>query len=225
MAAREGEEKLTLYNYFRSSASWRVRLALAYKDLDYEYIPVPLLKQEQRTAEYKARNPMAQVPTLVVEQGETTVNLTQSLAIIEYLEETHPGPVALLPGDAVNRARCRAFAETVNSGIQPLQNLAVLEYLDTKGIARKEWVLRWVEAGLAALEQLAVQFSTNGRFAVGDAVSVADLCLVPQLYASRRFDADLSKFPTLLKIEQHLATLPQFIKAHADHQPDTPPPA
>ena|SRR3989338_3304979 len=207
-----------LYTYWRSSASWRVRIALAIKGVDYEYIPVHLLGAVQKTSDYQALNPMAQVPTLVTPSGAV---LTQSLAIMEYLEESFPGK-SLLPGDPTQRAHIRAMAEIVNSGIQPLQNLGVLQYIEkeTSETKKVEWARHWIEKGLSALEHYAAGHSTAGRYCIGDEVSIADCCLIPQLYASRRFGADLDKYPKLLAIESHLQTLPEFIAAHADAQPD-----
>jgi maleylpyruvate isomerase len=208
-----------LYNYWRSSASWRVRVALAVKGVEYEYVVVNLLSGAHRAEPYTEMNPMAQVPTLVTPEGHM---LTQSIAIIEYLEERFPEAPKLLPGDAVNRANIRNVVEVINSGIQPLQNLSVLQYIEANlGEAHKApWAKHWIEKGLAALESLVQRFSTDHRYCVGTELSAADCCLIPQLYASRRFGADLSKYPTLLKIEQHLITLPAFVAADAANQPD-----
>ncbi len=210
---------MKLHGYWRSSASWRVRIALAWKDLAYDYVPVHLVRGggEQHAQGYRASNPMRQVPLLALDGG---VELSQSLAIIEYLEERHPAP-GLLPADPIARARARQLAEIVNSGIQPLQNLAVLQHLDTLAVDRNAWAVHWISRGLEALESLAK--TTAGRYAVGDAVSIADLCLIPQLYSSRRFPVDLAPYPTLLRIEAACAELPAFQAAHADRQPDATP--
>lgn len=207
---------MKLYGYWRSSASWRVRIALNLKGLGYEYVPVHLVRDggEQHGADHQARNPMRQVPVLEVEGGRL---ISQSLAILEYLEEVHPEP-ALLPADPLLRAKVRQLAETMNSGIQPLHNLAVLQHVQSLGMDSKAWGAHWVNRGLQALE--AVVAESAGRFCVGDQPTFADACLVPQLYAARRFDADLSLAPTLLRVEEACAALEAFQKAHADNQPD-----
>ena len=213
---------LKLYGYFRSSASWRVRIALKFKGLEYEYQPVSLIKDggEHLTDTYRAVNPLQAVPTLVVD-GKP---LSESLAIIEYLEETHPEP-ALLPRDAFARAQARRIAEAINAGIQPLQNLRVLRKLDIDYNAgdagKKAWAAHFNLVGLRALERLVSE--SAGRFCVGDSVTVADLCLVPQLYGARRFGVDVSAFPTLLRIESELMQLPAFADAVPGRQPDCPP--
>jgi maleylpyruvate isomerase len=208
-----------LYGYWRSSASWRVRIALEYKGLPYEYVGVHLVEGggRQHGEEHRARNPMRQVPVLEVTSGGETHRLAQSMAIFEWLEETHPQP-ALLPRDPFARAKVRQLAEICNSGIQPLHNLAVLQQLKSVGADEKAWALHFVTRGLIGLEALAA--TTAGDYCVGDAVSFADACLVPQLYAARRFSVDLEAFPTLLRIEAALAELPAFRRAHADAQPD-----
>lgn len=209
---------MKLYGYWRSSASWRVRIALAYKGLSYEYVPVHLVKDggQQHGEAHRARNPMEQVPVLEVD-GRL---LTQSLAIIEWLEETWPQP-ALLPKDPFLRMRARQLAEIPNSGIQPLQNLSILQEIEKLGGDKQAWGARWNRRGLAAMEAIARE--TAGRFLVGDEPTVADVCLVPQLYAARRFGVDPAEFPTLLRVEAACAELPAFRQAHADVQPDATP--
>jgi maleylpyruvate isomerase len=212
-----------LYNYWRSSCSWRVRIALDLKGLSYEYVPVHLVKDggEQHTDAYRALNPMRTVPTLEFTEGGQVRHLSQSLAILEFLEERHPSP-ALLPADPYARARCRMLAEMVNSGIQPLQNLSVLQRI--KGELKaddKAWSAYWIDRGLAAF-QTAVQ-ETAGTYCLGDAVSFADICLVPQLYGARRFGVDLGPYELLTRIEAACARLPAFQAAHADRQPDAVP--
>lgn len=215
---------MKLYGYWRSSCSWRVRIALGIKQLDYEYVPVHLLEGEQLSPAHAQRNPMAQVPVLEVEHDGRTERLGQSLAIIEYLEERHPKP-ALLPADPVLRARARQLAEIVNSGIQPMQNLALLRHLEhvAPAVDRKAFPAHFVARGLGALEALAAV--TAGRYLVGDDVSVADVCLVPQLYGARRFGIALEPYPTLIAVEARLAELEAFQAAHADRQPDASPAA
>jgi maleylpyruvate isomerase len=212
-----------LYNYWRSSCSWRVRIALHLKGLAYEYVPVHLVKDggEQHTEAYRALNPMRTVPTLEVTEGGRVRHLGQSMAILEYLEERHPSP-ALLPADPWGRAHVRMLAELVNSGIQPLQNLSVLQRIkgELKGDDRA-WAAYWIDRGLTAF-QTAVK-ETVGTYCHGDAVSFADICLVPQLYGARRFGVDLKPYELLTRIEAACASLPAFQAAHADRQPDAVP--
>lgn len=214
---------LKLYGYWRSSCSWRVRLGLNLKGLAYEYAPVHLVKDggQQNTDAYRAVNPMRTVPTLEWSEGGTVHRLGQSLAILEYLEARFPTP-ALLPGDLLLKARVRMLAEMVNSGIQPLQNLAVLQHVknELKG-DDKAFGAHWNARGLTALETAVRE--TAGTYCVGDSVTLADLCLVPQLYGARRFGVDLAPYPTLLRIEAACAALPAFQAAHPDRQPDAQP--
>lgn len=207
---------MKLYGYWRSSATWRVRIALAYKGLTYDYQPVHLVKDggEQRSESYRRLNPMQQVPTLELPDGR---RLTQSLAIIDWLEATHPSP-ALYPADPFLRARALELAQVVNAGIQPLQNLAVLDEMKRLGGDPQAWGRKVIEKGLTAIEQLSKD--TRGTFLVGDAVSVADACLIPQLYNARRFGADFNLFPSLAAIEEACMQLDAFQVAHADRQPD-----
>lgn len=210
--------KYTLYNYWRSSSSWRVRIALEHKRLAYTYVGVPLLEGAQRRDDYAAMNPMRQVPTLVVtDDGGAQHELAQSLAIIEYLDETHPTP-PLLPRDPIARARVRQLAEIVNSGIQPHQNTGTLAALAKLGQDGPAWARAFITDGLAAMEAIARR--TAGRFLVGDELSIADVCLIPQLFGARRFGADLTNVPTLLRVEEACNALEAFRRAHADVQPD-----
>ena len=214
---------MKLYTYFRSSAAYRVRIALNLKGLGYDAVPVHLLKDggQQNTDAYRALNPMRTVPMLEVKDaGGQVQRLAQSLAILEFLEERHPTP-ALLPQDAFGRARVRMLAEMVNSGIQPLQNLSVMQHVKALGQDEKAWSVHWISRGMAALQQ-SVQESA-GRYCVGDSVSFADVCLVPQLYACRRFGVDPAAYPLLERIEAACASLPAFQAAHADRQPDAVP--
>ena len=213
---------LRLHGYFRSSASWRVRIGLAYKGLAYEYVPVSLVAGggEHRTEAYAQVNPLQAVPTLELDGRR----VSESLAILELLEELHPTP-PLLPRDPFDRAAARRIAEAVNAGIQPLQNLRVLQKIsadfEADEAARKAWAGHFNAVGLAALERLVQE--TAGRYCVGDAVTVADVCLVPQLYGARRFGVDVAAFPTLLGIEERLVALEAFAGAHPSLQPDCPP--
>ncbi|MFO0686663.1 MAG: maleylacetoacetate isomerase [Sandaracinus sp.] len=210
---------IRLYNYWRSSASYRVRIALGLKGLAFEYVPVHLVKKEQQTGEHHARNPMEQIPAIELEIGGQKRIVAQSIAILELLEELHPSP-ALLPKDAFLRARTRELAELVNAGIQPHQNMSPLARLDAiqKGAGREHAIFHNV-AGLSAFEERVKE--TAGKYCVGDAPTFADCCLVPQLYSARRFEIDVAgKFPTLTRIDAALAELPGVAAAHPDRQPD-----
>jgi maleylpyruvate isomerase len=219
---------IKLYSYWRSTSSWRVRIALQWKELAHEIVPVHLLADggQQHRPEYLARNPMGQVPLLEVTEagpeGARAWRLGQSLAILAYLEERYPAP-ALLPDDLVERAMVRQLAELVSSGIQPLQNIGVLNHLNELGQDGKAWAQRWIRRGLLAFDQIARQ--SRGAFCVGDRVSWADVCLIPQLFNARRFGADVSDLPALLEIEARCAALEAFQRAHPDVQVDAPAPA
>ena len=213
--------RIALYSYWRSSCSWRVRIGLHLKGVSFEYRAVDLRQGAQFSDEHRARNAMSQVPVLEVEQLKHTRHLTQSMAILEWLEERFPTP-PLLPGTDYDRARIRALAEHVNSGIQPYQNSAPLKWLKgrTPGL-ETDWVKHWLASGLAALE--AAVKAGAGRFCHGDAVTLADLFLVPQLYGARRFGVDLSPCPTLLRIDEACRKLEPFRLAEPAVQPDAPP--
>jgi maleylacetoacetate isomerase len=212
---------MKLYSYFRSSAAYRVRIGLNLKGLDYDTVPVHLLKDggQQLSAEYKALNPTALVPTLV--DGENP--LGQSVAILEYLEETHPEP-ALLPKDPVERARVRAIVQTIACDIHPLNNLRILKYLkNTLSIddaARDEWYRHWVSVGLTAVEALLADHPSTGRFCHGDQPGMADILLVPQVFNARRFNCDLSGMPTITRIVEACSELDAFVRAEPARQPD-----
>lgn len=210
---------MKLYSYFRSSASYRVRIALALKGLAYEQVPVELRQGEQRRPEYRAVNPQGLVPALV----DGNHLLTQSLAIIEYLEETHPQP-PLLPRDAAARARVRAFAYAIACDIQPINNLRVTRYLhgtlSQSDEAIAAWSRHWIETTLAALEATA---AGAGRFCHGDTPGLAEICLVPQLFNARRLGCDLSAYPTLVRVDEACRALPEFIRAAPENQPDAAP--
>lgn len=214
---------IRLSTYWRSSCSWRVRIALNLKGVTVEHLPVHLVKDggQQNAPGYAAKNPMRTVPMIEWDEDGQPRRLAQSMAIIEFLEERYPAP-SLLPREPYARAQARMLAEIVNSGIQPLQNLAVLQHVknELKGDDRA-WCQHWITRGLTALE--AEMKSTAGRYAVGDQVSVADLCLVPQLYGARRFGVELARFPTLLRVEQACEQLEAFQQAHPDRQPDAQP--
>ncbi len=212
---------MKLYTYFRSSAAYRVRIALALKQLPYEAVPVHLVRGggEQHRAEYLALNPGGLVPTLV--DGDEA--LRQSLAIIEYLDETHPEP-ALLPDGPIERARVRAIAQTIACDIHPINNLRVLKYL-TRELGASEaqknaWYRHWVLTGLAAVEAMLADDPRTGAFCHGDAPTLADCCLVPQVFNARRFDCDLSAMPTLVGIAERCERLEAFRLAAPGLQPD-----
>lgn len=213
---------MKLYNYWRSSASWRVRLGLAYKNIPYEYVSIHIApgKDEQLTESWRAKNPMAQVPMLELELDGVTRSVTQSIAILEMLEELHPEN-PLLPKDTYLRAKARQLAEAVNSGIQPFQNLATQAYLRKENVDDKAWTVHFIDKGLLALEQSAQPVA--GDFMVGDAFSIADACLLPQLYTARRFEVSLERFPTLLRAEASCAKIARLEAAHPSKQPDAQP--
>lgn len=214
--------KLQLYTYWRSSASHRVRIALGYKGLAYEPIFVNLLEGEQRKNEYKATNPMGYLPCLVIDG----VKYVESTAILELLEELYPSP-PLLPKKPEDRARVRALVQIVNSGIQPLQNLTVLDRIGDDKEKRLEWLRHFITRGLTAWEALASRFAEEtglkGPFAYGDHLTSADVLLIPQIYAARRFGIDLSVFPTITRVDETTRDLPYVKAAYPDAQPDAQP--
>ena len=211
---------MKLYDYFRSSAAYRVRIALNLKGVVPARAFVHLRLGAQRAAEYLDVNPEGLVPMLVTDDGAV---LTQSLAIIEYLEETRPEP-PLLPRTPVERARVRALALAIACDIHPLNNTRVLQYLTgTLGAtdaARDAWYAHWCDVGLRALETRLAREPATGRYCHGDTPTLADVCLVPQLANARRVDLDLAHYPTLLRIEATCAALPAFVAAAPARQPD-----
>jgi maleylacetoacetate isomerase/maleylpyruvate isomerase len=210
---------MKLYSFWRSSAAYRVRIALNLKHIDYELVPKQLAQGEHRKADYLAANPQGLVPALE-HQG---VLITQSLAIIEYLDSVVPEP-RLLPLDPVDRAHVAAMAQAIACDIHPLNNLRVTNYLRqelSQGEAQVQgWYAHWIEEGFHAMEAWAVQRSTSRRYLYADAVSVADLLLVPQMYNARRFNVGLEAFPALVAIDRHLCTIPAFFAASPEQQPD-----
>jgi maleylacetoacetate isomerase len=205
--------KPVLYDYFRSSACYRVRIALNLKGIEYEAVPINLIEGDQRADRYRARNPQGLVPLLEID-GEA---LIQSLAICDYLDARHPEP-PLVPRDAAERAHVLALALAVACDIHPLNNLRVLKYLsgtlDQPQEARDGWYRHWVAEGFAALEALAAPRA--GRFLAGDAPSLADLCLVPQMYNARRFAVPLEPYPILVRADAEATAHPAFAAAHPD---------
>lgn len=212
---------MKLYTYFRSSAAYRVRIALNLKGLPYEAVPVHLLRNggEQLGEAYRDINPGALLPALD-DDGEL---LTQSLAIIEYLEETQPA-TSLLPTDAAGRARVRALAMTIACDTHPLSNLRVLKYLvhtlKLDEAAKLEWIRHWMRLGLDTYEAHLARDAATGRFSHGDTPTLADCCLVPQVFNAQRFDVDLAPYPHIARIAANCAALPAFQAAHPGQQPD-----
>ncbi|HEX4351591.1 MAG TPA: maleylacetoacetate isomerase [Polyangiales bacterium] len=212
---------MKLYGYWRSSSAWRVRIVLNIKGIDYDYAPVNIAPKvrEQITSSFAEVNPLQQVPTLEWDEAGATVRLTQSVAIVEYLETFKPEP-PLLPRAPTARARVREAVEIVNSGIQPLQSTYVLNEARRLLSAEEanKWPGRAIQPGLRALEVHAERYA--GFYSVGDELSLADAYLVPQLYNARRYGLDLSHFPRLIAVENHLNELDAFAKARPELQPD-----
>jgi maleylacetoacetate isomerase len=210
---------MKLYTYFRSSAAYRVRIALNLKGIDYESVPVDLRPAAHRQQDYLALNPQGLIPALA--EGGTVIS--QSLAVIEYLEESHPSP-PLLPRSPPDRARVRSLALAVACDIHPLNNLRVLNYLRSQlgqdEAAVDTWYRHWVAEGFHGLEEEARRASGDGRHMFGSEVTLADICLVPQMYNARRFKCNVEPFPTLRAICAHLETLPAFVRAAPNAQPD-----
>lgn len=213
-------KELKLYNYFRSSPSYRVRIALHLKGLEFEYIPVHLLNNggEQYSPEYQKINPAKEVPSLLHEGNF----ISQSVAIIEYLDEVYPNP-SLFPKEPHTRARVRQLCEIINC-THPLQNLKVLRYLEeTFSVVDEKkttWVNHWAQQGFHAFEEIIRH--TSGDFSVGDQVTAADLFLIPQVFAAKRFNVDLSNYKNILRINEACLKLEVFKKAHPHRQVDTP---
>ena len=214
---------LRLYSYWRSSAAYRVRIGLGLKKLPYETVPVHLIRDggEQHSEAFREANPQELVP--VLQHGARLYR--QSMAILEYLDETWPTP-PLLPALARDRARARALAQTIACDIHPLNNLRVLQYMEREwGVPQAErdgWVRHWIEDGFAAIEAMLHQHPSTGRYCDGDTPTMADCCLVPQVYNARRFGIDVSAYPTIARIEQACLALPEFDAARPENQPDAP---
>ena len=211
---------MKLYDYFRSSAAYRVRIALNLKGLAPERAFVHLKRGAQRDETYLALNPQGLVPALAIDGGPV---LTQSIAILEYLDETHPSP-PLLPKDARGRARVRGIALSIACDIHPLDNLRVLQYLTgTLGVtpeARDGWYKYWIDVGFEALERQLAHDPSTGRYCHGDAPTMADVCLVPQMANAAKMSVDVSPYPTLVRIDAECRRIPAFANAAPAKQPD-----
>ena len=211
---------IRFHGYFRSSAAYRCRIAFNLKGIETEFIPVHLRKGEHKESAYRDLNPQALLPAVEAD-GHV---FYQSLAIIEWLEETHPEP-ALLPADPAGKAHVRAFSQIIACDIHPLQNLRVLDYLrseydqDQGGI--EAWCRRWIGEGLAACEEIVARAKTPGDFCFGETPGLADICLVPQIFNANRFGVDMSKMPHLSAIHAACEALPAFADAHPARQPDS----
>ena len=210
---------LTLYSYFRSTAAYRVRIALAIKEVNYRLIPVNLLKGEHKEDHYVDKNPDGLVPML-----ETpSIALGQSMAILEYLEETYPTP-SLLPTNAEHRAYIRALAYTIASDIHPINNLRVLKYLtNTLGLSEDskiKWYHHWLEQGFTSIEQRLQQNRNKGDYCFSDTPSLADICLVPQIYNAKRFDFSMQAYPEIMRIHENCMSLAAFESTRPENQPD-----
>ena len=216
-------EPLQLYSYWRSSAAYRVRIGLNLKGLAYDIVPVHLVHDggQQHSPEYRGINPQQLVPVL----GHGHRRLSQSLAILEYLDEMWPTP-ALLPSTARGRQRVRALSQLVACDIHPLNNLRVLQYFEQEWSVpqpeRDEWVRHWIVEGFRAAEAMLADHPSTGIFCEGDVPGLADCCLVPQVYNARRFGVDLAPYPTIVGIEQACLALPAFQAAAPERQPDVP---
>lgn len=209
-------KQLKLYHYWRSSSSWRVRWALEYKGIPYDSIPVNLLQNEQRSAAYTQKSPMQHVPMLEID-GKP---LSESIAIMEWIEETYPQP-PLLPSDSMTRATVRELCQLIAADIQPIQNLKVMQYHSADPKERERWAHHWISQGLKAVEARLHQ--TAGTFSVGGALTMADLCLIPQVYNALRFNVDMNQFPLCRRIYEHCLKMPSCDKAAPHNQPGAQP--
>ncbi|XP_068607671.1 maleylacetoacetate isomerase isoform X5 [Brachionichthys hirsutus] len=208
------QAKPVLHGYFRSSCSWRVRIAFALKGIEYDQVPVNLIKDggQQKSQQFKTLNPMQQVPAVEIDG----MILSQSLAVIQYIDETRPGH-PLLPADLKKRAQVRMISDLIASGIQPLQNLYVIQKI---GAEKVQWSQHFINRGFQALEPVLKE--TAGKYCVGDEISMADICLVPQVYNAERFKVDLEEYPTIKRLNQALLDVEAFKVSHPSRQPDTP---
>ncbi len=213
--------RIELFSYWRSSAAYRVRIGLNLKALPHEITPVHLVRDggQQHSESYAALNPQELVPTL--RHGGQVLH--QSMAILEYLDEVFGGP-SLLPDDAAGRARVRALAQLVACDIHPLNNLRVMQFFsdtwNVPQVEREDWTRHWIQRGFEAMERMLVESVETGRFCHGDTPTLADCCLVPQMYNARRFNVDLGPYPTLVRIDAACLALPAFDAARPENQPD-----
>jgi maleylpyruvate isomerase len=212
---------MQLFGYYRSSATYRIRIVLNLKNVEWQYRPVNLVNNEQKAADFLDLNAAGLVP--VLDTGKA--KLAQSAAIAEFLEEQYPEP-PLLPKDSIARARVREMMHTIGCDIHPLQNLRVLQYLRTEfsqdDDAVGRWSRRWIAAGFAAFEAQLAKRSAGKKYCVGGAPTLADAWLIPQVYNARRFALDLTPYPFITAIDQHCSALQPFVDAHPDRQPDAP---
>lgn len=208
---------LTLHHYWRSSSSWRVRWALSYKKIEYKSIAVNLLDDETDKEPYRKINPMGFVPALEVAHESDRKILTESVAMIEWLEEIFPDP-KLYPVNGIERAHCRALVETVNAGIQPVQNLTVLDKYSDDAEKRKQWAQYFISRGFSAYEKLIAQ--SAGKLSMGDHLTAADIFLIPQVYNALRNELNMSQFPRIEKIYRHALEMPSCKASHPDNFKD-----
>ena len=213
---------MKLFTYYRSSAAYRVRIALNIKGLNVEAVPVHLVKDggQQKAPEYLDKNPQGLVPLLELDDESS---ITQSLAMIEYLDELHPEP-SLIPGDALERAQVRALSLAIACDIHPLNNLRVLQYLTrelgSSDEQKNQWYQHWIQQGFTAVEKTLSQTSLNGEFCITEQPTMADCCLIPQAYNAQRFKVDMSPYPLISSINEHCLSLPAFAQAAPAKQAD-----
>ena len=217
-----GGDGVKLYSYWRSSAAYRVRIALNLKGIDYEIVPVHLPGDEQHSDEFHAVNPQELVPVLV----DRSRVIRQSMAIIEYLEEAYEGARKLLPATARERARVLGLAHIIAADIHPLNNLRVMQYLErefnTPQVERERWTQHWIREGFTAFENLLADNPSTGEYCEGDEPTMADVCLVPQVYNARRWSVDMTPFPLIQRISEACMKLDEFERARPENQPDAP---
>ena len=212
-------KQITLTTYFRSTAAYRVRIALNHKGIDHTLLPVNLLTGEQREDSFLAHNPQGLLPTMQIDDSV----LTQSMAILEYIEETYPEQ-ALLPEDALQRAAVRSFAHSIACDIHPLNNLRVLKYLandlNVDEGEKLQWYHHWLEQGFSAIEKQLASNTARDHFCFGGSPTMADICLIPQVYNANRFEFDMSNYPLISEVNEHCLQLPAFAKSTPEQQPD-----
>ncbi len=210
---------MKLYSYYRSTAAYRVRIALNYKSIDHTIIPVNLIDDEQHHSTYKQHNPQARVPTL--DTGE--IQFGQSLAILEYLEETYPTP-PLLPESPDERAYVRYISQIIACDMHPLNNVGTIKYLKEHLHHTQEeamqWYFHWLKTGFTALENIIKENSYQGKCCLGDSITIADVCLIPQIYNAFRFKFSMDNYPTLMAINEYCTSLPYVVNASPEKQPD-----